>query len=380
MSHLQPRTTHSTESCPANLSISHPLGRVLRLLMVPILAISQQGCAFMMPGFDYGFGYFTQKVPIEDVENQVQCELRDFILAQTPKQDGIYKTYNKDTTNPFPFIQLFDPDQPAQVTVTLMTDLNGKVTFTGIDLSRFGLTFLSDLVAISNKLPTLQTYFQPKQEVTASLVFAVPQTYYDRGKPIPTKPIPPTTFYLDSNGKEITPYGVPKPPKTPPPPYTVVIAGLNRLGSEALPSGPDDTAPHSEVKKTTPCDGFTQSWPKRFFIKEWLTNFFTSNVIGKGDGAYVGDQYFSVACHKTLTLKTQIALVFDASAGAQPIVSTYILPISGWTWEVNPQVTETLQIDFAMANQQNQALCDQLLTRNPIGAKPTPGPAPAPAP
>ena len=358
---LQARKRPRLQSYHANFTLMHSLETVLKLLMVPIFAVSQQGCAFMMPGFDYGAGYFTQKVPLVDVEAQIQCELREFILSQ-------------DGTNGFPFTQLLDPDQAAQVTVTLVTDLNGKVTFTGIDLSKYGLSFLSDLIAISNKLPTLQAYFQPKQEVTASVVFAMPQTYWDRGTrtlppPPATKPPPPNS-YLKPNGQVVS-YGGP-PKSGPKPTWNVVIAGLNRVDGKAPPWDRDSAV------RTKPCRDETeitrQFWPRKFFVKEWLTNFFTRNVKNgelqseQRNSAYVGDVYYTAACHKTLTLKTQIALVFDASAGAQPIVSTYILPISGWTWEINPQLTQTLEIDFAMANQQNQALCNQLLIRNPIGA------------
>jgi hypothetical protein len=338
----------------------------------------------MMPGFDYGFGYFTQKVPLVDVENQIQCEISDFIKSHSIAEAG--EVPNQQNRNTFLFSQLFDPDQAAQVTVSLVTDLNGKVTFTGIDLSKFGLTFLSDFIAISNKLPTLQAYFQPKQEVTASIVFAMPQTYWDRVAPPPSPPLPGQpapkppqgpNYYIKPDGTRVYADGSPVPPsekhppptsKSPPPP-NVVIAGFNRVDGFRPKWLPPET---SRIK---PCDDpLTQSWPKRFFIKEWLTNFFTRNVkdgeiqSGGGNTAYVGDVYYSAACHKTLTLKTQIALIFDASAGAQPVVSTFILPISGWTWEINPQITQTLEIDFAMRNQDNQALCNQLLTRSPIGA------------
>jgi hypothetical protein len=238
------------------------------------------------------------------------------------------------------------------------------------------LTFLSDFIAISNKLPTLQAYFQPKQEVTASIVFAMPQTYWDRAPN--EKPAPPKTtgnHYVSPHGVTIYADGTPVPPdkKRPPSPTSdIVIAGLNRV---------DGIVPDSlSIRKKTPSLDrnhamiLVQAWPKRFFIKEWLSNFFTRNVKAgelqvrdRNNPPYVGDVYYSAACHKTLTLKAQIALIFDASAGAQPIVSTYILPISGWTWEINPQITETLEIDFAMRNQDNQALCNQLLTRSPIG-------------
>ena len=134
MARLQTRTTPRRVRL-ATFSIRRPFGRLFRLLMVPVLTFPQQGCAFMMPGFDYGFGYFTQKVPLVDVENQIQCVIRDFITSHTISETDDLSA--QSTENTFSFSQLLDPDQPAQVTVTLVTDLNGKVTFTGIDLSKF---------------------------------------------------------------------------------------------------------------------------------------------------------------------------------------------------------------------------------------------------
>ena len=103
-------------------------------------------------------------------------------------------------------------------------------------------------MAISNKLPTLQAYFQPKQEVTASIVFAMPQTYWDRAPN--EKPAPPKTtgnHYVSPHGVTIYADGTPVPPdkKRPPSPTSdIVIAGLNRV---------DGIVPDSlSIRKKTP--------------------------------------------------------------------------------------------------------------------------------
>ena len=72
-------------------------------------------------------------------------------------------------------------------------------------------------------------------------------------------------------------------------------------------------------------------------------------------------------CLSKLTLKSQFALVYDASASLNPIIgSTYIVPISGFTLEATPAVTNYIQIVFNLQNIQNNALCNQLVNSQPI--------------
>ena len=159
---------------------------------------------------------------------------------------------------------------------------------------------------------------------------------------------------------------------------------------------------------------------RRLFIKEWLDNFFIRNIQvegervknAKGEPEYnengtpqykyvpgslrrrtaypstapLGIPTFtnkatqdkvtngeplltSVSCDSQLTLKTQIAIIFDTSAGINPILSnTYIIPISAFAVDVSPAWTETLQIDFSLANSENNDLCEKLLARKPLGS------------
>lgn len=82
-----------------------------------------------------------------------------------------------------------------------------------------------------------------------------------------------------------------------------------------------------------------------------------------------GSKLATVGCALKLTLKTMIAITFDTSAGINPILSpTYIVPISGFTAEVSPAWTQTLQIDFTLQNQENNNLCVKSWAQKPLGS------------
>jgi hypothetical protein len=133
---------------------------------------------------------------------------------------------------------------------------------------------------------------------------------------------------------------------------------------------------------------YPQSLLKKLYIKEWLEDYFF-----KGEGilpAPLNENYEPIdektakylkqnktinnsrrlndaVCLSKLTLKSQLALVFDASASLNPILgSTYIVPISGFTLEASPAVTNYIQIGFSLQNSQNNALCNQLAGSQPI--------------
>ncbi len=136
---------------------------------------------------------------------------------------------------------------------------------------------------------------------------------------------------------------------------------------------------------------YPQSLLKKLYIKEWLEDYFY-----KGNGilpAALNENYQPIdenkdtrdenvalkekelnarrlndaVCLSKLTLKSQLALVFDASASLNPILGpTYIVPISGFTLEASPAVTNYIQIGFSLQNSQNNALCNQLAGSQPI--------------
>jgi hypothetical protein len=61
-----------------------------------------------------------------------------------------------------------------------------------------------------------------------------------------------------------------------------------------------------------------------------------------------------------ITLSTQVVFVLDVSAGVNPLLApTFVLPVSGETFDYNPSVTQNLNIVLALnpAVQSNKGLC-----------------------
>jgi hypothetical protein len=124
------------------------------------------GCDPFFPSFEgpLGIDKSTAYIPVGVVAKRVQCELTDFI------SDPNYQW-------------LLDPNGKATLSLKLETDHAGKVTWVGIDLSKLGpLASLNSLVAITNKVPSLQASGQVKSTITSQLDFNIsqnPKNYTD---------------------------------------------------------------------------------------------------------------------------------------------------------------------------------------------------------
>jgi hypothetical protein len=159
-------------------------------------------------------------------------------------------------------------------------------------------------------------------------------------------------------------------------PTRPIIRGLHNIECPGFEGAPNDLT----------------AYMRHLYIKNWLFDFFTRNMgvqVNAMGGAEIGaaanpHNYFlrrvnnesytpnslsTVGCALKLTLKTAIALTFDTSAGIDPILSpTYIIPISGFTAELSPAWTQTLQIDFTLENSQNNDLCVKSWAQKPLGS------------
>jgi hypothetical protein len=117
-------------------------------------------CGGYYPGFEGPLGIDKSTVNITpgDVTTKVQCELSAFMS-------------NPDNA------WLLKPDANATLQLKLETDHSGKVTWLGIDLSKLGpFPQLGNIIAASNKVPSLQASGQVKSTITSQLEFNMSQS------------------------------------------------------------------------------------------------------------------------------------------------------------------------------------------------------------
>jgi hypothetical protein len=150
-----------------------------------------------LPAFGgWEYGALTQFVDFVDIDHDVQCEVQDFLHDTTLRPAGGFEVPSAELAK-----GLLASDQPATVTLTLQTDLSGKATATGVNLSKVGLNFLADTITLANKTPTLQANLLAKGSVSAAPVSSIPQTYDDLWK----------IYVYDKDGKiEQKPFYLPK--------------------------------------------------------------------------------------------------------------------------------------------------------------------------
>jgi hypothetical protein len=240
--------------------------------LLACVVMSLQGCADILPwpAFESlpGQTSYVEQIPVSAVATQVKCELHDFVVEDASSGEPI-----------------LDPDKGASVQLKLTTDLQGSVTYLGINLSKLGLSSLAEVVNVSNKVPSLQLKAQGKSTSVSQIDFVVPQTA-DKTKPLRLKPC------SDNVG-----------------PQTLKYTWLYLRLKDAL-------------------DRYKERLNER-----------------EGDA----HTFYYNACQPKLTISTQFQLLFDVSAGANPLAFTPILlPISGLNIDASPDYTHYLQIAFAL--------------------------------
>jgi hypothetical protein len=266
-----------------------------------VVGLAMSGCASMFPSFEgpLAVGSWTAQIPIGAVATQVQCELREFL---------------RDSRN----ADILDPTQMASVTLSLQTDNTGSVQYTGINLSKVGLTSLAQLITVQNNAPSLQAKIQGKSTVSAQVALSVPQT------------LKPTTIPGTWSPDPKNPGKFKKSPD-------VVIKGLDSVGD---------------------CPAFPGGFLNRLYLKAWFDRFF--------ENLRDNHQNTEGVCMPSITLKTQFALVLDVSAGVNPLPGTaFIVPISGLTGDYSPTFTHSLQIAFALKKFGSNNLCTKIPTTQP---------------
>jgi hypothetical protein len=305
--------------------------RTFRAFLASCLVLMQVSCADILPwpGFESHPAIFsyTEQLPAAEVAEQVRCELVEFLQEE--------KTAQHD--DPQEGSDLLDPSKGAQVQLKLTTDLQGSVTYLGIDLKKLGLGSLASLVTKSNSAPSLQLKAQGKATQTSQVDFTIPQTLQSKlqtqKKDATGKPI------FDGNGAPVM--------------KTVVMPENLRL---------------------TAC---SHSDPKRFLEYNWFRLWLSDalqrykkrlNELGyNAPGLTFADR----VCQPKLTISTQFQLLFDASAGTNIYqASPIILPISGLNVDASPDYTHYVQIIFALLPAGDQGknraeACDALQTTNP---------------
>jgi hypothetical protein len=266
------------------------------------------GCADVFPSFAgvFGVGSTVEQLPVTRVTARVACELREFFQK--------YEEHAKNDPN----TQLrLDRTQAASVSLSLQTDLSGSVQYTGIDLSKVGLTSLANLITVTKGVPSLSAKAQPKTTVSAQIDIALPQTDHDR-----------TFTTTDAKTGKTT---------------TTTIPGLGR------------------VCPTEPL--YVQNPLEKLYLADWLEAFFTKTE-NENDNYENNLKY---VCLSKITLKTSFTIALDVSAGANPFFgAAYLLPVNGVTLDFNPDLVHSLQIVLALKNSSNSPLCSKTTQPNVV--------------
>jgi hypothetical protein len=311
--------------------------RIFRAAIACCLLVTQVGCADILPwpGFESHPSIFsyTEQLPAAEVAERVRCELAEFLREEQYAQEKY------SSAGP----RFLDPNKGAQVQLKLTTDLQGSVTWLGVNLKGLGLGALANLVTQNNNAPSLQLKAQGKSTQTSEVDFVIPQT--------PSNEV--QTSITDKNGNPVI-----KPIKIP----------------ENLRLPTLDSCSHGE--------------PNRFieyaWFRLWLSDAlkrYKERLDVQGYGA-PGETFADRVCQPKLTIATQFQLLFDVSAGtnifhALPI----ILPVSGLNIDASPDYTHFIQIIFSLRpygkydetgltpinpeTKQRIAACNALQTSNP---------------
>ena len=252
------------------------------------VALALSGCSDILPwpGFQslIPATSYPEQIPASAVAEQVRCELFDFIDAE--------EKATKSGALP-----LLDPNGGAAIQLKLSTDLQGSVTWVGINLSKLGLGSLAQLVSKSNNIPSLQLKGQGKSTVTSQIDFVVPQSS----------------------------------------------------------KGPTDTLRLRKCAYAKFGEKFRYNW-LYLYLNESLARYKARLTSPEG----ASRTFLQIVCQPKLTISTQFQLLFDVSAGTNAFnTAPILLPISGLTIDASPDYTHFLQIGFTL-RQDNQLACKKI--------------------
>ena len=279
--------------------------RIFRAGVACCLLVTQSGCADILPwpGFESHPGIFsyTEQLPAAEVAEQVRCELAEFMREEQKALD------NDPEEGP----RFLDPNRGAQVQLKLTTDVQGSVTWLGINLKGLGLGALAELVTKTNNAPSLQLKAQGKATQTSQVDFVIPQT--PRGSVAVLK--------TDKDGNNPVPKPIPLPKEL------------------RLPTL--DSCSHGDPKRFLGYSWF------RLWLSDALSRY-KKRLEEKEYGA-AGETFIDRVCQPKLTITTQFQLLFDVSAGTNVFQAVpIILPISGLNIDASPDYTHYIQIIFSL--------------------------------
>jgi hypothetical protein len=256
-------------------------------------------CAFL-PGFSLLEDPATYAFSVSDVANQVSCELQDFMATQIADQK--HRKYD----DPDKYRWVLD-EGDVSVHLSLQTDTQGYVNFTGVNLAQVGLTSLATFIAAQSKVPTLGAKLTGKRTRTMQVDFTVS----------------------------------PKPLTLPKGKHSTKTTSSKTLSSP--------TQPPYDCTHFTP----TNNPLTRLYLKEWLDNYFEHINYDLRNKAI--PEQLKI---QSVELSTAIFLAVDVSGGATPNVlgngSTFIIPINGLSLDYNPDYQN--KIDMTMN------ICDNSVT------------------
>jgi hypothetical protein len=293
--------------------------KCVRACLAVMLVLTQTGCADILPwpGFESQPGIFsyTEQLPAVLVARQVRCELAKFLDEETTAL-GV-----RNGDNPA-YPRFLDESKGAQVQLKLTTDLQGSVTYLGIDLKGLGLSAVASLVTTANNTPSLQLKAQGKSTQIAQLDYVIPQV------------LGPTIKAKDQYVAEKDPKDKDKQAK-------------DDKGNPLFirVKSADVTLPDN--LQLTPCSPqVTQNAWFRLWLGDSLQRY--KDRI-EAESHFHGITFSDSVCAPKLTISTQFQLLFDISAGTSILKAVPILlPVSGLNIDASPDYTHSIQIIFSL--------------------------------
>ncbi len=307
--------------------------RVQGALIATLFCVNLAGCGadlLWWPGFNPVGTAYVDTVPVRRVALEVQCEIYRFLDKEKAA---------KETT------LLLDPTKGATVSLILQTDLSGSVQYVGIDLGKLGFPDLATLVTTSSKVPTLQAKATGKSTISAEVDFVVAQS--ETGPKDVASKKPATMLIKQSDiGRQFQNASFLPDPKKP---------GVFTAQPATSPD-PIHYFPTAHCDRQNPIvHAYLEFW-----LDDWLSRYKSAHETYTQDDPFV--------CDTKVTLKSQFQIVVDASAGVNAFaIAPIILPVSGFNVDASPDYMHTLQVSFALKDNDSKhaAYCSGLQGSQP---------------
>lgn len=283
------------------------------LLSAVVLSVLLLGCAFF-PGFGLLEDQPLYYLPVAQVATQVACELQDFLI--TRETDPVYQEQRwviaKDNVS---------------VKLTLQTDQQGYVDFTGINLAQLGFGSLQELITSTTSggvsIPSLGAKLSAKRTRTVVIKFTVAANLLDSAK--------------------------------------------HNVATETVTNSFICTKDRPTANPAT-----------SLYLRDWLDNYFQTINIGLGPyksrGNDISDAALNIARHlvqppdippqfriQSVELSTQLLVAADVSAGATPQIlgngSVFLIPINGLGVDYNPDYSDKIDLTIPICDRKFDSNC-----------------------